>query len=74
MDALLPPQNEIEEGVRCFINSYFQLGFIAENHFLERLKRDPESISPFLLLSILTISARFSPVSRRLSKASARIG
>lgn len=37
-------------------------GFIAENVFLEKLERDPQSISIFLLLSILTVSARFSPV------------
>ncbi|GAA6014795.1 hypothetical protein JCM10207_002183 [Rhodosporidiobolus poonsookiae] len=36
-------------------------GFIAESVFLEKLEKEPESVSTFLLLSILTISARFVP-------------
>ncbi|GAA6041991.1 hypothetical protein JCM8097_009134 [Rhodosporidiobolus ruineniae] len=58
---LLPPHDELVEGICAFTASYFQLGFLAESHFLEQLEQDPASISTFLLLSILTISARFAP-------------
>ncbi|GAA5823409.1 hypothetical protein JCM11251_000625 [Rhodosporidiobolus azoricus] len=60
-DDLLPPHDELVEGCKAFLSSYFQLGFISESVFLEQLEQDPSSISTFLLLSILTISARFSP-------------
>ncbi|GAA5908635.1 hypothetical protein JCM6882_003699 [Rhodosporidiobolus microsporus] len=58
---LLPPHDELVEGCKAFLSSYFQLGFISESVFLEQLEQDPSSISTFLLLAILTISARFSP-------------
>jgi hypothetical protein len=57
---LLPPLEEVIEGVNNFTRHYFQLGFIPKQRFPERLRQDPRSISPFLLLSILSISARFT--------------
>jgi hypothetical protein len=36
-------------------------GFIPKAVFLERLSQNPESVSVFLLLGILSISARFTP-------------
>lgn len=39
----------------------FQLGFLPRALFLERLAEQRESISVFLLLAILSISARFTP-------------
>lgn len=58
----LPPRDEIVEGCRVFTTSYFQLGFLPKSVFLERLARDEQhSISKFLIVSILSISARFTP-------------
>ncbi|KAM0283729.1 hypothetical protein ACHAQH_002318 [Verticillium albo-atrum] len=57
---LLPPLPEIVEAVHLFTRKYFQLGFIPKQLFPARLQRDHRSVSVFLLLSILSISARFS--------------
>ncbi|KAJ9139140.1 N-carbamoylsarcosine amidase [Pleurostoma richardsiae] len=56
-----PPYEEVVEGCRTFINSYFQLGFLPKAVFLESLVRSPESTSRFLLACILSISSRFTP-------------
>lgn len=60
-DEVLPPTDEVVEGCRIFVTSYFQLGFIPKAVFLEKLNRDQGSVSTFLLASILSISARFTP-------------
>ncbi|EON99010.1 putative general repressor of transcription-like protein [Phaeoacremonium minimum UCRPA7] len=57
----LPPLPEIIDAVNQFTRLYFQLGFIPKQLFPERLKKDHRSVSVFLLLSILSISARFTP-------------
>lgn len=57
---LLPPLQEIIDGVNNFTRHYFQLGFIPKQLFPARLRQDHRAISPFLLLSILSISARFT--------------
>ncbi|KAF3347185.1 hypothetical protein VdG2_04927 [Verticillium dahliae VDG2] len=63
---LMPPLPEIVEAVHLFTRKYFQLGFIPKQLFPARLQRDHRSVSVFLLLSILSISARFSlPLTRR---------
>ncbi|KAL1889174.1 hypothetical protein Cpir12675_005897 [Ceratocystis pirilliformis] len=59
--SLLPPIDEVVEGCRIFVTSYFQLGFIPKSIFLERLIRPSENVSTFLLCCILCISARFTP-------------
>ncbi|KIY53509.1 hypothetical protein FISHEDRAFT_33139, partial [Fistulina hepatica ATCC 64428] len=59
--SLLPPYEALIEGCQVFVSSYFQLGFIPKAVFLERLANDRESVSVFLLLSMLSISARFTP-------------
>ncbi|GAA6048766.1 hypothetical protein JCM3770_003953 [Rhodotorula araucariae] len=43
------------------MSSYFQLGFLPLSLFVQRLELSPDSISLFLLLAILTISARYTP-------------
>lgn len=58
----LPPLPDIIEAVNQFTRNYFQLGFIPKQTFAERLRTDHRSISVFLLLGILSISARFTPV------------
>ncbi|KAL2210249.1 hypothetical protein CC79DRAFT_1319187 [Sarocladium strictum] len=60
-DEVLPPIDEVVEGCRIFVTSYFQLGFIPKAVFLEKLVRQPETVSSFLLCCILSISARFTP-------------
>lgn len=66
--ALLPPLNEVIEAVDTFTCHYFQLGFIPKQRFPERLAQDHLSVSPFLLLTILSVSARFTPsLSQRFS-------
>lgn len=57
----LPPLPDIIEAVNQFTRNYFQLGFIPKQAFTERLRTDHRSISVFLLLGILSISARFTP-------------
>ncbi|KAJ5930146.1 hypothetical protein N7466_005639 [Penicillium verhagenii] len=58
---VLPPFEELIEGVNIFTTSFFQLGFLPKTLIFERLRKDPDSISRFLLFSILSISARFTP-------------
>ncbi|KAH7120497.1 hypothetical protein EDB81DRAFT_700753 [Dactylonectria macrodidyma] len=60
-EQVLPPRDEVIEGCRIFVTSYFQLGFIPKAVFLEGLIRDPSSVSTFLLSCMLSISARFTP-------------
>jgi len=58
---LLPPLPEVIHGVNTFTRHYFQLGFIPKQQFLLRLHQNPRGANVFLLLSILSISARFTP-------------
>lgn len=57
----LPPLQELIDGVHLFTKQYFQLGFIPKEQYPERLRKDLRSTSLFLLMSILSISARLSP-------------
>ncbi|SCV71222.1 BQ2448_2810 [Microbotryum intermedium] len=57
---LLPPLDEIIEAIQTFCACYFQLGFICGPLFIARLRHNPDSVSPFLLTSLLAISARFT--------------
>lgn len=60
----LPPLEDLIDGVNRFTRYYFQLGFIAKKQYSEKLRSDHRSCSLFLLLSILSISARLSPALR----------
>ncbi|KAH8646815.1 fungal-specific transcription factor domain-containing protein, partial [Xylariales sp. PMI_506] len=57
----LPPYDEVVSGIQTLTTSYFQLGFIHKALFFEQLRNDRNSVSPFLLFSILSVSARFTP-------------
>lgn len=57
---LLPPLSDIIEAVHLFTQKYFQLGFIPKDLFPRQLEENHRSVSVFLLLGILSISARFS--------------
>ncbi|KAJ4490030.1 fungal-specific transcription factor domain-containing protein [Lentinula aciculospora] len=57
----LPPQDELVDACEWFFSTYFQLGFLHKPTFMHTLITSPQSISTFLLLSMLSISARFSP-------------
>lgn len=57
----LPPLEDLIDGVNLFTKQYFQLGFIPKEQYPERLRKDLRSTSLFLLMSILSISARLSP-------------
>ncbi|KAI8298812.1 putative transcriptional regulatory protein [Colletotrichum sp. SAR11_59] len=59
--ALLPPLPEIIDAVHVFTSKYFQLGFISKELLPQQLHRDHRSVSVFLVLGILSVSARFSP-------------
>lgn len=59
--AYFPPHEEVVAGCRVFVLSYFQLGFLPKAIFLRSISRSLNSVSPFLLASILSISARFTP-------------
>ncbi|KAH8662041.1 fungal-specific transcription factor domain-containing protein [Xylariales sp. PMI_506] len=58
--SLLPDVDMIKEGIVDFTLHYFQLGFIPKQRFIAQLEHNPRSISAFLLLSMLSISARFN--------------
>ncbi|GJN87602.1 hypothetical protein Rhopal_000557-T1 [Rhodotorula paludigena] len=58
---VLPPPPLLIEACENFFQSYFQLGFLHRPSFLHQLQTRPESVSTFLLLSMLAISARFTP-------------
>ena len=58
---MLPPLPDIIDAVNKFTRHYFQLGFIPKQMFPERLRTNHRSVSVFLLLSILSISSRFTP-------------
>ncbi|KAJ3722721.1 fungal-specific transcription factor domain-containing protein [Lentinula guzmanii] len=60
-EELLPPQDELVDACEWFFSTYFQLGFLHKPTFMHTLITSPQSISTFLLLSMLSISARFSP-------------
>ncbi|KAK5991111.1 hypothetical protein PT974_09389 [Cladobotryum mycophilum] len=60
----LPSLDDLIDGVNRFTRYYFQLGFISKQQFPDRLRRDHRSVNLFLLLSILSISARLSPALR----------
>jgi hypothetical protein len=58
--AALPPHQEAQDGCKVFIVSFFQLGFIPKALFMEQLASDPDPVVVFLLLSMLSLSARFT--------------
>lgn len=60
----LPPLEDLIDGVNRFTRYYFQLGFLAKKQYPEKLRKDHRSCNVFLLLSILSISARLSPALR----------
>ncbi|KAF5361492.1 hypothetical protein D9758_006203 [Tetrapyrgos nigripes] len=60
-EELLPPQADLIEACEWFFSTYFQLGFLHKPSFMHTLLTSPSSLSPFLLLSMLSISARFTP-------------
>jgi hypothetical protein len=57
----LPPYEEVVEGVRSLTTSFFQLGFLPKLLFFESLREKSDSVNVFLLFSILSVSARFTP-------------
>lgn len=57
----MPPLTEVIDGINQFTQHYFQLGFIHKVQFPQRLRKDRQSVSLFLVVSILSISARLSP-------------
>ncbi|KAJ3578167.1 hypothetical protein NPX13_g2397 [Xylaria arbuscula] len=57
---LLPEMEVIVDGIHTFIRHFYQIGFIPKKMFIAGLRENTESVSVFLLLSILCISARFN--------------
>lgn len=57
----LPRLQDLIDGVDRFTRYYFQLGFVPKHQFPDRLRNDHRSVNLFLLMSILSISARLSP-------------
>ncbi|KAI1870867.1 uncharacterized protein JN550_005013 [Neoarthrinium moseri] len=58
--SLLPEIDIVKEGVIAFTLHFFQLGFIPKERFPLQIEQNPSSVSVFLLLSILSISAKFN--------------
>ncbi|TGJ85678.1 hypothetical protein E0Z10_g3116 [Xylaria hypoxylon] len=57
---LLPEMEVIVDGIHTFIRHFYQIGFIPKKLFITGLRENAESVSVFLLLSILCIGARFN--------------
>lgn len=57
---LLPEMDVIVDGIHTFIRHFYQIGFIPKKMFIASLRENAESVSVFLLLSILCIGARFN--------------
>ncbi|KAF2970674.1 hypothetical protein GQX73_g2885 [Xylaria multiplex] len=57
---LLPDMEVIVDGIHTFIRHFYQIGFIPKKMFITGLRENAESVSVFLLLGILCISARFN--------------
>ncbi|KAI1814583.1 hypothetical protein GGS20DRAFT_403986 [Poronia punctata] len=57
---LLPHMDAIVDGIHTFIRHFYQIGFIPKKLFISGLRESPQSVSVFLLLSILCIGARFN--------------
>ncbi|KAI1079693.1 hypothetical protein F5B20DRAFT_543271 [Whalleya microplaca] len=57
---LLPEIDIVISGIDTFTKHYYQLGFIPKKRFPKQLRENPAPVSVFLLLSILSISARFN--------------
>ncbi|KAI0008610.1 hypothetical protein F4779DRAFT_586007 [Xylariaceae sp. FL0662B] len=57
---LLPGIDIVISGIDTFTKHYYQLGFIPKKRFPKELQENPAPVSVFLLLSILSISARFN--------------
>lgn len=71
----LPPHDEIVQGCKVFITSYFQLGFTPKTIFMEIVSEDrwEDPISRFLIVCILGISARFTPALVRRYGSSSKV-
>ncbi|KAL7621564.1 hypothetical protein AAE478_008889 [Parahypoxylon ruwenzoriense] len=57
---LLPGVDAVVDGINTFTRNYYQLGFIPKKRFPKQVRDNPSSVSVFLLLSIMSISARFN--------------
>ncbi|KAI5921146.1 hypothetical protein F4810DRAFT_376425 [Camillea tinctor] len=57
---LLPSVDIVIDNIDTFTKHFYQLGFIPKKTFPKGLRENPESMSVFLLLSMLCISARFN--------------
>lgn len=57
----MPPVSEVIQAIDAFTRHYFQLSFISKNRLAASLQHDHRTVSPFLLLGILSISARLTP-------------
>ncbi|KAI5479960.1 hypothetical protein MNV49_002250 [Pseudohyphozyma bogoriensis] len=62
-EGILPPLELVLEGCEAWFNGYFQLSFLHRPSFLHKLsiQSPTDPVSPFLILAILTVSARFTP-------------
>ncbi|KAK5128735.1 hypothetical protein LTR85_000068 [Meristemomyces frigidus] len=56
----LPPHGDVVEGCQVFLTTGLQLGFLPKALYLEAVSRDMHAVHPFLLFSVLAISARFT--------------
>ncbi|KAI1638049.1 hypothetical protein F4809DRAFT_278740 [Biscogniauxia mediterranea] len=57
---LLPSLDIVLDNIDTFTKHFYQLGFVPKKTFPKCLRENPESMSVFLLLSMLCISARFN--------------
>lgn len=57
----MPPVSEVIEAIDVFTRHYFQLSFVSKSRLVARLQHDYRTVSPLLLLGILSISARSTP-------------
>ncbi|KAI1501631.1 hypothetical protein F5X99DRAFT_381949 [Biscogniauxia marginata] len=57
---LLPSIDIVIDNIDTFTKHFYQLGFVPKKAFPRGVRENPESMSVFLLLSMLCISARFN--------------
>jgi len=60
MRSLLPDADTVMTGLDAFLRKFSQFSFLPGDQFVHRVRQNIDSVSGFLLCSILAVSARFS--------------
>lgn len=58
---ILPPFEEVVEGIKASFSSFFQVGFLHASSFIERITEDFPSVNLLLVVALLAMGAPFAP-------------